>query len=150
MRRFFCFFCLLTLSSCINSIEDDVLSSPPAPSSAQEETATITLSFGNSSRNASSPSRKTILPSVQALTDLRLTGTPENGTEVLLASADSASEMCENPVQLQTGNWTFTMSGKIGSVVFKDTHADVKKTMRNLRSQNFLMSPRLSLHSGTV
>lgn len=98
----------------------------------RQDKAYITIGFTDKSP-------RTLLPS-QTIQDLVLTGTLSGGKAEELATAPDRASMTGKEIEIYTGNWSFTMTGKVGSVTFTDTITSEVKN-GNDNTLNFTMKP---------
>ena len=97
--------------SCSNLTED--FSSTPAKNAAKDGMAYIRVSIENQDKS----SFRTLLPQIET-TNLVLKGGRNGSEQTELAKADSIAELEEKEIEIQTGEWNFTLTAMVSGVAF--------------------------------
>ncbi|MBQ8013753.1 MAG: hypothetical protein IJ257_05085 [Treponema sp.] len=91
---------------------------------------------------------RTILPAIE-ITDLALTGKYESGSEESLATAQTLDEMSSKEIEIQTGNWEFTLAAKVSGTAYTATITkDIESQGEN--SLNFTLEPASGTTKGSL
>ena len=91
---------------------------------------------------------RTILPAIE-ITNLVLKGKYEGGTEETLASAETLSEMSSKEIEIQTGNWEFTLTAKVSGTAYTATITkDIESQGEN--PLNFTLEPASGTTKGSL
>ena len=84
---------------------------------------------------------RTVLPSADTskLTNLVLKGT-KTGSDSLEKTADTLSELTSQQIELETGEWSFTLSAKLNDVDFKSETVSANISIGEVTPLSFTLS----------
>lgn len=121
--------CILCLSSCSNLVDDNKNALP----SGQRAYISVNV------ENQESSSSRTLIPAIK-VTDLVLKGSLSGQAEEILASAATLEEMIAKKIEIQTGDWTFTLTASVSGSAFSGS---LSKTIISggENSLNFTLQP---------
>ena len=108
---FIAVFSLFTIS-CSNLFDDD----NKKTEAADPGKAYITVNVENQTKSSS----RTLLPSI-SITELVLKGTLSGQSEQTLAKTDTLEQMSAKAIEIQTGEWTFTLTAKVSGATYSGT-----------------------------
>ncbi len=129
----------LALISCSNLFESKILENP-----GESNTAYICVS-------AAEPiaSNRTIFPTADAnkLTNLVLKGTKQGDSEIELASADTLETLSSQRIEIEAGNWDFTLTATLNGVAFSGATTAKPKAGKTINLR-FQLEPDISIDKG--
>ena len=135
VKIIFAMFFLSLCFSCSGPVGSDLKNTSK---NIAEGKALISVSVSNSD------AAKTIIPEI-TVSDLILKGSRSGGEEVEIASSDTLSDMEAEEIEVNCGEWTFTLTAKVSGVLFSDT-----KTCTLFSGSQNPLSFTLSPASGTL
>ena len=139
VKIIFAIFFLSLYFSCSGPVGSDLKNTSK---NIAEGKALISVSVSNSD------AAKTIIPKI-TVSDLILKGSRSGGEEVEIASSDTLSDMEAEEIEVNCGEWSFTLTAKVSGVLFSDT----KTCTLSSGSENplsFTLSPASGLSTGNL
>ena len=139
VKIIFAIFFLSLCFSCSGPVGSDLKNTSK---NIAEGKALISVSVSNSD------AAKTIIPKI-SVSDLILRGSRSGGEEVEIASSDTLSDMEAEEIEVNCGEWNFTLTAKVSGVLFSAT----KTCTLFSGSQNplsFTLSPASGLSTGIL
>ena len=99
--------------------------------------------------NTDSAPTRTLLPKIE-LSNLVLTGSREGGEAQVLATASALAEMSAKQIEIQTGNWAFTLTATVSGVAYSS--GEVSKTIESGGENplSFTLEPADGATTGTL
>ena len=99
--------------------------------------------------NTDSAPTRTLLPKIE-LSNLILTGSREGGEAQVLATASALAEMSAKQIEIQTGNWAFTLTATVSGVAYSS--GEVSKTIESGGENplSFTLEPADGATTGTL
>ena len=94
-------------------------------------------------------SNRTIFPTADAnkLTNLVLKGTKQGDSEIELASADTLEALSSQRIEIEAGNWDFTLTATLNGVAFSGTATAKPKAGKTINLR-FQLTPDSSIDKG--
>lgn len=94
-------------------------------------------------------SNRTIFPTADAnkLTNLVLKGTKQGDSEIELASADTLEALSSQRIEIEAGNWDFTLTATLNGVAFSGTTTAKPKAGKTINLR-FQLTPDSSIDKG--
>lgn len=99
--------------------------------------------------NTDSAPTRTLLPKIE-ISNLILTGSREGGEAQVLATASALAEMSAKQIEIQTGNWAFTLTATVSGVAYSS--GEVSKTIESGGENplSFTLEPADGATTGTL
>ena len=99
--------------------------------------------------NTDSAPTRTLLPKIE-LSNLILTGSREGGEAQVLATASALAEMSAKQIEIQTGNWAFSLTATVSGVAYSS--GEVSKTIESGGENplSFTLEPADGATTGTL